>query len=146
MTTIGMCFIYWGLGVFGYQLYNYFAYENWQSFGIKHVWHLFGGDILGSTIDVGMLRFFLDLPLSITLFAIGILILSSTLIHQKVSEHHEWRMRRSFFRKQVKQVNTTAWNAKAILAEMDQERDREKEKKRQEISAAVQWRKNLKKT
>ena len=145
MTTIGMCFIYWALGVFGYQIYNYLAYDAWQSYGVKHVWHLFGGEIIGSTIDTGLFRFFLEMPLSITLFVIGVVILSSTLIRQKIAEQREWRIRRKFFRKQVKEVNTTAWNAQAILNEMDQERDREKKKKRDDLKSAVQWQKKLKK-
>jgi hypothetical protein len=146
MTTIGMCFIYWALGVFGYQIYNYLAYDAWQSFGVKHVWHLFGGEIIGSTIDTGVLRFFLELPLSITLVMIGILILSSTLIRQKIADQREWSIRRKFFRKQVKEVNTTAWNAKAMLEEMDHERDREKTQKREGLKSAVQWQKKLRKT
>ena len=43
MITLGLCLIYYGVAIFGYQLYGWFAENEWNSYSALASWiNLFG--------------------------------------------------------------------------------------------------------
>ena len=78
MITLGLCLIYYGVAVFGYQLYGWFTGNVWNSYSVLSVWgNLFERPDLSSSVIGPMVAWFMGWPLSLALIALGLTILCS---------------------------------------------------------------------
>ncbi len=78
MITLGLCLIYYGVAVFGYQLYGWFTENVWNSYSVLTVWgNLFERPDLSSPVIGPIVAWFMGWPLSLALIALGVTILCS---------------------------------------------------------------------
>ncbi len=78
MITLGLCLIYYGVAVFGYQLYGWFAEDAWNTYSILTAWvNLFGRPDLSFPVVGPAIAWFMAWPLSLALITLGLTILCS---------------------------------------------------------------------
>ncbi len=78
MITVGLCLIYYGVAVFGYQLYGWFTGNVWNSYSALTVWgNLFERPDLSFPVMGPIVAWFMGWPLSLALIALGLTILCS---------------------------------------------------------------------
>ena len=73
MITLGLCLIYYGVALFGYQLYGWFAQDAWNSYSVLSAWIIiFGRPDLSFPVIGPAIAWFMEGPLSLTLITIGL--------------------------------------------------------------------------
>ena len=76
MITIGLCLIYYGVALFGYQLYGWFAEGAWTSYTVLAAWiSFFGRPDLSLPVLGPAIAWFTEWPLSLALISLGITLL-----------------------------------------------------------------------
>jgi len=72
MITIGLCLIYYGVALFGYQLYGWFADDAWSPFSVLAAWiSFFGRPDLSFPVIGPAVAWFMEAPLSLVLIPPG---------------------------------------------------------------------------
>ena len=78
MITLGLCLIYYGVALFGYQLYGWFSEDQWSAYTVLAAWiSFFGRPDLSSPVIGPTIAWFMGWPLSLALIALGLTILCS---------------------------------------------------------------------
>ena len=76
MITVGLCLIYYGVALFGYQLYGWFAEGAWTSYTVLAAWiSFFGRPDLSLPVLGPAIAWFTEWPLSLALISLGITLL-----------------------------------------------------------------------
>ncbi len=78
MITVGLCLIYYGVALWGYQLYGWFADGEWNPYPVMAAWTaLFGRPDLSWPIIGPVMEWFMSWPLSLALTVLGCAILGT---------------------------------------------------------------------
>ncbi len=92
MITVGLCLIYYGVALWGYQLYGWFADGEWTPYPVMAAWKaLFGRPDLSWPIAGPVMDWFMNWPLSLALTVLGCTVLGTV---TGVRQHARARLRR----------------------------------------------------
>ncbi len=76
MITMGLCLIYYGVALFGYQLYGWFAEDAWNSYSVLAAWiNFFGRPDLSYPVIGPAIAWLMEWPLSLVLIFLGLAVL-----------------------------------------------------------------------
>lgn len=122
MITIGICFIYYGLALWLYQIYGWLANDLWAPYSVSTAWQVFFGAPPTDMPVVGVLiGFIMELPLSLALLLLGLSILGAVLGGRRFGQMHERGLRRSWILEQCGKAGYRPWNVRKVLAELEAE-------------------------
>jgi hypothetical protein len=72
MITVGLCLIYYGVALWGYQLYGWFADDEWIPYSVMGAWiAFFGRPDLSWPVIGPAIEWVMGLPLSLALILVG---------------------------------------------------------------------------
>jgi hypothetical protein len=117
MITIGLCLIYYGVALFGYQLYGWFAEDAWNSYSVLAAWISFVGrpdlsfPVLGPTI-----AWFMAWPLSLALVALGSTVLASVTGFRQHARLRLLRLRAKWFAENASAAGYKPWTVEGAVS------------------------------
>jgi uncharacterized membrane protein len=118
MITIGLCLIYYGVALFGYQLYGWFSEGAWGSFSVLAAWiSLFGRPDLSFPVIGPTVAWFMEWPLSLALITLGLSLLCSV---TGFRQHTRWRLARlraKWFAENASAAGYEPWTIKGAVRE-----------------------------
>lgn len=120
MITIAVCLIYYGIAVWLYQMYLWVSDGQWVSIPVLTAWKaVFGTPATDHSVLGILTRWFLDWPLSLTLLALGVAIISAALGLRQGSQARRLQLRRKWAAEQCEQAGYTPWEVPKVLAELE---------------------------
>ena len=110
MVTISLCLIYYGVALFGYQLYGWFIADEWNSYTVLAAWiSFFGRPDLSYPILGPAVAWLMEWPLSLALIISG----GSVLVSLTGFRHHARlrlvRLRSKWFAEQAEIAGYKPW-------------------------------------
>ncbi len=116
MITIGLCLIYYGVALFGYQLYGWLAEDTWGSYSVLAAWISFVGrpdlsfPVVGPTI-----AWFMEWPLSLALISLGLALLCSVAGFREHARRRIVRLRAKWFAENASAAGYEPWTIKGAV-------------------------------
>ncbi len=118
MITIGLCLIYYGVALFGYQLYIWFAENAWDSYSILAAWiSFFGRPDLSFPVIGPAIAWFMEWPLSLVLISLGLTLLCSVTGLRQHARRRLVRLRAKWFAENASAAGYEPWTIKAAVRE-----------------------------
>jgi hypothetical protein len=115
MITIGLCLIYYGVALFGYQLYGWFAEDAWTSYTVLSAWiNFFGHPDLSFPIVGPITEWFMEWPLSLSFIALGVSVLCSIAGFRQHTRRRLDRMRAKWFAENAIAAGYKPWTIKKV--------------------------------
>lgn len=117
MITIGLCLIYYGVALFGYQLYGWFTEDAWNSYSVLAAWISFFGrpdlsvPVLGPTI-----AWFMSWPLSLALVTLGVTVLASVTGFRQHARLRLLRLRAKWFAENANAAGYKPWTVEGAVS------------------------------
>ncbi len=122
MITVGICLIYYGVALWGYQLYGWFADGEWNSYAVMAAWTaLFGRPDLSWPIAGPAMEWLMSWPLSLALTVLGCAILGTV---TGVRQHARERLRRlrcKWVAEQASAAGYQPWTISQTVDEFEKE-------------------------
>ena len=122
MITVGLCFIYYGVALWGYQLYGWFADGEWNAYPVMAAWRAaFGRPDLSWPIAGPVLEWFMSWPLSLALMVLGCAVLGTVTGNRQYARARLRRLRRKWMAEQASAAGYQPWTISRAVDEMDKE-------------------------
>ena len=116
MITIGMFLIYYGVALFGYQLYGWFVEDVWNSYSVLAAWiNLFGRPDLSFPVIGPAFAWFMEWPLSLALIALGLTLLCSVTGFRQHARRRMVRLRAKWFAENASAAGYQPWTIKGAV-------------------------------
>ncbi len=116
MITIGLCLIYYGVALFGYQLYGWFAENAWDSYSVLAAWISFVGRPDLSLPVIGpAVAWFMAWPLSLALIFLGLTMLCSVTGFREHARRRLVRLRAKWFAENARAAGYEPWTIKGAV-------------------------------
>jgi uncharacterized membrane protein len=116
MITIGLCLIYYGVALFGYQLYGWFAEDAWDSYSVLAAWISFVGRPDLSLPVIGpAVAWFMAWPLSLALIFLGFTMLCSVTGFREHARRRLVRLRAKWFAENARAAGYEPWTIKGAV-------------------------------
>ncbi len=110
MITLGLCLIYYGVALFGYQLYGWFSEDQWSAYTVLAAWiSFFGRPDLDVPIVGPAIAWFMEWPLSVALIALGGSILASMAGFRQHTRLRLVRLRAKWFAENAEAADYKPW-------------------------------------
>ncbi len=111
-----MCMIYYGVGLFGYQLYGWFAEDVWTSYSTLAAWiSFFGRPDLSFPVVGPAIAWFLEWPLSLALISLGLTVLCSVTGFRQHARRRMMRLRAKWFAESASAAGYQPWTIKGAV-------------------------------
>ena len=118
MITIGLCLIYYGVALFGYQLYGWFSEDEWNSYTVLSAWiSFFGRPDLSFPIIGPTVAWFMAWPLSLTLITLGGTVLASVAGLRQHARLRLARLRAKWYAENASAAGYEPWTVKGAVRE-----------------------------
>lgn len=118
MITIGLCLIYYGVALFGYQIYGWFADDEWNSFTVLAAWiSFFGRPDLDIPVVGPAIAWFMEWPLSLALITLGGLVLVSVTGFRQHTRLRLMRLRAKWFAENADAAGYKPWTIAGAVRE-----------------------------
>lgn len=115
MITIGLCLIYYGVALFGYQLYSWFTESEWSSYTVISAWiSFFGRPDLSFPVIGPTIAWFMAWPLSLALIALGLTVLCSITGFRQHTRRRLDRLRAKWFAENATAAGYKPWTIKKV--------------------------------
>ena len=120
MNTVGMCFIYCGMAIFGYQSYSWISEGTWTSYSVMSLWQTvlapprFGGSALDAALN-GVLHW----PAAAAFLVAGVGVIAAVHGSRSLADVHAAWGRRKWIVEQCRKVGYFEWSIPGILASFD---------------------------
>ncbi len=122
MITVGLCLIYYGVALWGYQLYGWFANGEWNPYPVMVAWKaLFGRPDLSWPIVGPVMEWFMNWPLSLALTVIGCAILGTVTGVRQYARARLRRLRRKWVAEQASAAGYPPWTISRAVDDFDKE-------------------------
>ena len=116
MITIGLCLIYYGVALFGYQLYGWFAEDAWNSYSILAAWiSFFGRPDLSFPVIGPTIAWLMAWPLSLALIFLGLTVLCSVTGFRQHTRLRLVRLRSKWFAENASAAGYEPWTIKGAV-------------------------------
>ncbi len=116
MITIGLCLIYYGVALFGYQLYGWFAEDAWNSYSVLTAWiSFFGRPDLSVPVIGPAIAWFMEWPLSLLLISMGLTLLCSVTGFRQHTRQRLIRLRSKWFAENASAAGYKPWTIKSAV-------------------------------
>ncbi len=116
MITIGLCLIYYGVALFGYQLYGWFAEGEWSSFTVLAAWiSFFGRPDLSYPVIGPTLAWLMEWSLSLALISLGLMLLCSVAAFRQHARLRLVRLRSKWFAESASAAGYEAWTIEGAV-------------------------------
>lgn len=122
MNTVGVCLIYFGMAIFGYQSYSWISDATWTSYSIMSLWQtvLASPRFDGSALDAALYGAF-HWPAAAALLVAGVAVIAAVQGSRWFADIHAARARRQWIAEQCRKVGYYEWRIPGILASFDQD-------------------------
>ncbi len=122
MITVGLCLIYYGIALWGYQLYGWFADGEWNPYPVMVAWKaLFGRPDLSWPIAGPVLEWFMIWPLSLALIGLGGAVRGTVTGIRQYARARLRRLRRKWMAEQASAAGYLPWTIARAVDELDKE-------------------------
>ncbi len=122
MITIGLCLIYYGVALFGYQLYGWFAEGEWNSFSVLAAWiSFFGRPDLSLPIIGPAIAWLMEWPLSLALIVQGLTVLCTVAGVRRRARRRLVRLRSKWFAESASAAGYKAWTIEGAVKKFRKE-------------------------
>lgn len=122
MITLGICFLYYGTALLGYQIYLWLSEGRWTAFPISRGWYaLFGTPQLEWAFLDTLVQGLLALPLSLFFLVGGLSILGAVFTARHLTAIYKRRLRRRWVRQQCGKLGFYPWSIPTVLSKLDEE-------------------------
>ncbi len=122
MITLVLCLIYYGVAIFGYQLYGWFAENEWNSYSALASWiNLFGRSDLSLPVIGPTIAWFMEWPLSLALITLGLTILCSVTGLRQHARLRLARLRGKWFAENALAAGYKPWTIKKAAQDFRQD-------------------------
>ncbi len=116
MITIGLCLIYYGVALFGYQLYGWFTEDAWGSYSVLAAWvSFFGRPDLSFPVVGPAIAWFMEWPLSLALISLGLTLLCSVTGFRQHARRRLVRLRAKWFAENASAAGYQPWTIKGAV-------------------------------
>ncbi len=116
MITIGLCLIYYGVALFGYQLYGWFTEDVWNSYSVLAAWiSFFGRPDLSFPVVGPAFAWFMAWPLSLALIFLGLTMLCSVTGFRQHARRRLVRLRAKWFAENASAAGYAPWTIKGAV-------------------------------
>jgi uncharacterized membrane protein len=118
MITIGLCLIYYGVALFGYQLYGWFAEGAWTSYTVLTAWiSFFGRPDLSLPVLGPAIAWFTEWPLSLALISLGLTLLCCVTGFRQHARLRLVRLRAKWLAENAIAAGYEPWTIKSAVRE-----------------------------
>ena len=118
MITLGLCLIYYGVALFGYQLYGWFAQDAWNSHSVQSAWiKLFGRPDLSAPVIGPAIAWLMEGPLSLTLITFGLGLLCCVAGFREHARRRLIRLRAKWFAESALAAGYQPWTIQGAVRE-----------------------------
>ncbi len=122
MITVGLCLIYYGVALWGYQLYGWFADGEWNPYPVMAAWRAsFGRPDLSWPIAGPIMEWLMNWPLSLVLTLLGCAILGTVTGVRQYARARLRRLRRKWFAEQADAAGYEPWTIPRAVDDFDKE-------------------------
>ena len=122
MITVGLCLIYYGVALWGYQLYGWFADGEWTPYPVMAAWRAsFGRPDLSWPIAGPIMEWLMNWPLSLVLTLLGCAILGTVTGVRQYARARLRRLRRKWFAEQAGAAGYAPWTIPQAVDHFDKE-------------------------
>ncbi len=122
MITVGLCLIYYGVALFGYQLYGWFADGEWSAYPVMAAWKvLFGRPDLSWPIAGPIMGWLMNWPLSLALAVLGCAILGTVTGIRQYARARLRRLRCKWFAEQASAAGYEPWTISQAVEDFDKD-------------------------
>ncbi len=122
MITVGLCFIYYGVALWGYQLYGWFANGEWNPYPVMAAWKaLFGRPDLSWPIVGPVMEWFMNWPLSLALIVLGCAILGTVTGVRQYARARLRRLRCKWVAEQASAAGYQPWTVSRAVDDFEKE-------------------------
>lgn len=120
MNTVGLCFIYFGMAIFGYQSYIWISDGTWVSYSVMSLWQtvLATPRFDGSALDAALNGAF-HLPAAAFFLLAGVGILAAVHGLRGIADLHAAWGRRQWIADQCRKMGYYEWSIPGVLASFD---------------------------
>ncbi len=116
MITLGLCLVYYGVALIGYQLYGWFTEETWNSLSVLGAWvNLFGRPDLSFPVIGPATAWFMEWPLSLVLIVLGLMLLCSVAGFREHARRRLVRLRTKWFAESAKAAGYESWTIQGAV-------------------------------
>ncbi len=116
MITIGLCLIYYGVALFGYQLYSWFAEGAWESYSVLAAWiNFFGRPDLSFPVVGPTVAWLMEWPLSLVLIFLGLTLLCSVAGLRQRTRLRMVRLRSKWFAESASAAGYQPWTIEGAV-------------------------------
>ncbi len=116
MITIGLCLIYYGVALLGYQLYGWFVEDVWNSYSVLAAWiSFFGRPDLSFPVVGPAFAWFMEWQLSLALIALGLTLLCSMTGFRQHARRRMVRLRAKWFAESARAAGYQPWTIKGAV-------------------------------
>jgi len=121
MITLGICLIYYGIGLFLYQVYGWLSAGIWTPFPVNRAWEaFFGAPNLGSPMFDSLAVWFLTWPLGLALLIGGLSTLGLAFGIRRVMELRQNRLRLKWLLDQCSAAGYKPWAVPKVIRELNE--------------------------
>ncbi len=122
MITVGLCFIYYGVALWGYQLYGWFADGEWNAYQVMAAWRaLFGRPDLSWPIAGPIMEWLMSWPLSLALIVLGCMILGTVTGIRQYARGRLRRLRCKWVAEQASAAGYQPWTVSRAVDDFKKE-------------------------
>ena len=122
MITVGLCLIYYGVALWGYQLYGWFTDGEWNAYPVMAAWRAaFGRPDLSWSIAGPVLEWLMSWPLSLSLIVVGCAILGTVTGIRQYARARLHRLRRKWLAEQASAAGYAPWTISRAVDDFDKE-------------------------
>ncbi len=122
MITAGLCLIYYGVALWGYQLYVWFADGEWRPYSAMAAWRaLFGRPDLSLPVVGPAMEWLMSWPLSLALIVVGCVILGTVTGIRQHARARLRRLRSKWLAEQAGAAGYDPWTIPRAVAEFEKE-------------------------
>ena len=116
MITLGLCLIYYGVALIGYQLYGWLTEETWNSLSVLGAWiNLFERPDLSFPVIGPATAWFMEWPLSLVLIVLGLTLLCSVAGFREHARRRLIRLRAKWFAESAQAAGYEPWTIKGAV-------------------------------
>lgn len=116
MITIGLCLIYYGVALLGYQIYSWFAADAWESYSILAAWiSFFGRPDLSYPVIGPTLAWLMEWSLSLALISLGLMLLCSVAALRQYARLRLIRLRSKWFAESASAAGYQDWTIEGAV-------------------------------
>ncbi len=116
MITLSLCLIYYGVALFGYQLYGWFAEDSWNSYSVlAALISFFGRPDLSYPVIGPAIAWFMEWPLSLVLISMGLALLGSVAGFRQHARRRLAGLRAKWFAENAAAAGYESWTIQGAV-------------------------------